>query len=100
MAEIWFVDRGDEPTHGDAPYTLPLSDCIARLELKQSDYLCDLENTPRFGPPTAQDGFAGPRYVVVEVTANEASAMRWKAGFYGPLISVLEARRVLTSRTR
>jgi hypothetical protein len=95
MAKIWFAKAGQEPTYGDAPYALSLSDCIRCLSLKKSDYLCDLKTTPDLGQSSAIDGFTGPRHVVVEVPGPEALAMGWKAGFYGPVISVGEAQQLL-----
>jgi hypothetical protein len=97
MAEIWFAKAGDEPTCGDAQHILPLGDCINRLGLKQSDYLSDLKTLPRFDGGSARDGFVAPRYVVVEVAMSEALALGWKAGFYGPMISVAEAQRLLSA---
>jgi hypothetical protein len=95
VAKIWFAKSGKDPTRGSAPYALSLSDCVERLSLKQSDYLSGLDVTPRFDRSSLQDEFTAPRHVVVEVEAPEALAMSWKAGFYRPVIFVLEAQKLL-----
>lgn len=98
MAKIWFAKSGGEPTCGEAPYDMRLSECVARLGLKPLHYLCDLTVTPRFDHHRA-DGVAAPRHVVIEVSASEASAAGWKAGFYGLAdISPLQATRLLSDQ--
>lgn len=87
MADIWFAKDGSEPTTGES-FSLPLTDCIALIDLKKTDYLCGADKTPRFGAASALQDFRGPQHVVVEVERSEAQALGWKPGFYGPRIAV------------
>jgi hypothetical protein len=97
MAKVWFARPGSDPTSGGADYDLPLSECVKRLGLAPSHYLSDLDNTPRFDQPSSLDSITAPRHVVVEVAELEASACRWKSGFYFLAnMPVAQARKLLS----
>jgi hypothetical protein len=82
MANIWPVYEGERPTVGGPWAHLPLSEAIEICELRPSDFLSDLGNTPRFGPAGRDLTFAGFKHVVVEVEPDEAKRAKWEPGFY------------------
>lgn len=95
MADVWLVKEGGEPTTGENPFRkLPLADCISKLALKESNYLCDSSTTPRFNEHTPNK-VRGSRFVVVEVGDTEAEAHGWKTGFYVSPLSANDALKNL-----
>jgi hypothetical protein len=96
VAKIWFAKSGNDPTRGSAPYALSLSDCVERLSLKQSDYLCGLDITPRFDRSSPQDNFTAPRHVVIEVEAPRGVGDVLESWFLSSCdFPVLEAQTLL-----
>jgi hypothetical protein len=94
MAKIWPVYEGERPTTW--PWArLPLSEAITLFELRQDDFVSDLETTPRFGPADRDLTFAGFKHIVVEIERNEGRQARWKPGFYKSRIKPKDAFRRL-----
>ncbi|MEX2299268.1 MAG: hypothetical protein WD715_17770 [Dongiaceae bacterium] len=92
MAKIWAAYDGSEPTRG-APWAhLPLEEAVKLFELRQSDYLSDLEETPRFGDPRRDLTYAGYKHIVVEVEISDVQKSKWKPGYYKSRIKPAVAR--------
>jgi hypothetical protein len=102
MAKIWPVYEGERPTTW--PWArLPLAEAITLFELRQDDYVSDLETTPRFGFADRDLTFAGFKHIVVEIERNEGRQAKWKPGFYKSRVKPKDAfgrliRHALTSK--
>jgi hypothetical protein len=82
MARIWPVYEGREPTR-DGPWAeLPFSEAVNLFELSPSDFISEIETTPRFGDRDRDLWFHGFKHIIVEVDRGEARREKWKAGFY------------------
>jgi hypothetical protein len=94
MAKVWMVKEGSDPTKGGPLRTMPLAECCEKLELKTSNFLCDLTTIPKFGgtsnPPAM---FRDARFVVVQIDDAEAAQQGWRSGFYVSDLSPKEAER-------
>ncbi len=100
MAKVWFFRDSDNPTTGGPEATLPLAECVAKLNLKERDFVCDLSSRPRFGK--SGDRMAvirGYQHVVVQVDEDEAKRLGWKPGFYRSQLSPQQASKVLQLST-
>ena len=88
MAKVWFCRDGASPTVGSPAATVGLDECVQKLDLVRSNFLCDLSTTPRFGEPgDPMAVIRGNRHVVVEVEERDAVGRGWKPGFYrSPLL--------------
>lgn len=91
MANIWRVYEGKEPTTGDPWVRLPVSEAVALFQLQPTDFVSDLEITPRFGDVNRDFPYAGFKHIVVEVKRDEKRQAKWKAGFYKSRITPKDA---------
>jgi hypothetical protein len=82
MANIWRVYEGREPTIGGPWVRLPLPAVVAAFGLRPTDFVSDLEHTPRFGDEKRDLTHLGFRHVVVEIEDGEAQQGNWTPGFY------------------
>ena len=93
MADVWFAKDGGGATQGATPrYTLPLDDCITKLDLTQAQFLSDLSTVPKFGEP--DDPLAdirGNQHVMIMVKEDEAKGRGWRPGYYRSPVSPHEA---------
>jgi hypothetical protein len=73
MATIWPVYEGDRPTNW--PWArLPLSEAITLFELRDSDFISDLETSPRFGVANRDLTLVEAR--VLQVTGEAEGCLR------------------------
>ena len=49
MAKVWMAKEGSDPTKGGPWRTMPLDECREKLDLKASNFRCDLTTIPKFG---------------------------------------------------
>jgi len=94
MAKVWLCREGDKPTLGGPAYSLSLDECIEKLKLSESRFLCEPSTTPRFGDLGDQLGAVrGYQYVVVEIGQDEIQGKhsKWRPGFYLSPLSPGEA---------
>lgn len=94
MARVWLVYEGYPNTIGPPSAVLPLDDAIRLFDLRPQHLLADLSHPPRFGDATRDFTWLGYRYVVIEVSQDEARG-RWKSGFYKSPASPADALRRL-----
>jgi hypothetical protein len=76
----------------------PLADCIGKMNLRPTDYLCDTRSFPDL--PQARDnlsGYRGYQHVIILVNEGEAVPPGWKAGFYRARCTPEEARQACGS---
>lgn len=99
MARIWPVYEGKNPTYGEPWAELPLSGAIISFELRQEDFLTELDEIPRFGDTRRDLTFAGYKHIVVEIDLAEARKAKWKPGFYRSRIKPDEVFRRLIEKT-
>jgi hypothetical protein len=97
MPAIW-LSKGDKQT--EELGNLSINECEKKLGMTKDEYVCDLANPPRFGNAVDQPASAvsGYRYVVVEISAPEATASGWKSGFYVVQVTPKDARKIMKSR--
>ncbi|MEX0808593.1 MAG: hypothetical protein WD044_07680 [Dongiaceae bacterium] len=95
MAKIWAVYEGSEPTKGAPWARLPLPEAVRLFELRQDNFLSDLDETPRFGDSRRDLTYAGYKHVVVEVEPSDVQRSKWKSGFYRSRIKPTIARERL-----
>jgi len=91
MAKIWPVYDGNRPTVGWPWAHMSLSEAIALFELRQDDFVSDLDSTPRFGADERDLTYTGFKHIVVEVERSEGRQANWKPGFYRSRIRPKEA---------
>ena len=94
MATIW-LSKGDKQT--EELGNLSIDECEKKLGMTKDEYVCDLTMPPHFGDQPASS-VSGYRYVVVEISAPEATASGWKSGFYAARVSAKDARKIMKNR--
>ena len=95
MAKIWPVYEGKHPTYGGPWAELPFSEAVTLFELRPTDFLSDLEVTPKFGDAERDLTWTGFKHIIVEVDEQEATKAKWRPGFYRSKLKPKEAFRRL-----
>jgi hypothetical protein len=89
MAKLWFMGIGED-LKDLKPRDWSLVMCRSKLDLQSEDW--HGTDPPRFG---TGNGDAEPdheqRYVVIEITPEEAQSQDWKPGFYVCRLTAKEA---------
>jgi hypothetical protein len=70
---------------------IPVSDAVEAFDLKATDFVSELSESPRFGDVTRDGWYGGYKYIVVEIPPNEARRIKWRPGFYLSKLKPTEA---------
>jgi hypothetical protein len=100
MAKIWLLREG-VPPGGNPLAEKPLPWCVDQLGLKTYYWLASQRQPPVIGRASNLKTYPDPRYVIVMLENQDATAHScesWRRGYYLALISAEAVRKKLAER--